>query len=47
MPHPKVKTNKSKRGKRRSHDALTPAALTKCQNCGATKRPHYACPKCK
>ncbi|PIR66545.1 MAG: 50S ribosomal protein L32 [Parcubacteria group bacterium CG10_big_fil_rev_8_21_14_0_10_36_14] len=46
MMKPKVKTNKAKQGHRRSHDALTPATLTKCKKCGATKRPHFACPKC-
>jgi large subunit ribosomal protein L32 len=33
-------------GKRRSHLALKPAAITKCPQCGHDVKPHYACAFC-
>ena len=40
MAVPKRKTSPSRRGMRRSHDALTVAAFHECSNCGELKRPH-------
>jgi len=37
---------KSHRNKRRSHDALTKAALYKCPQCGKALLPHRACAFC-
>ncbi len=46
MAVPKRKTTPSKRGMRRSHDSLTPAAYQECGNCGELKRPHHMCNAC-
>lgn len=31
---------------RRSHDALSTPATSKCPQCGEAKRPHHVCPAC-
>ncbi|MSU89796.1 50S ribosomal protein L32 [Rhodobacteraceae bacterium 2CG4] len=46
MAVPKSKITRSKRGMRRSHDALTGANPNECSNCGELKRPHHVCPSC-
>ena len=43
MAVPKRKTTPSKRGMRRSHDALKAEAYQECPNCGELKRPHIIC----
>ena len=46
MPNPKKRHSRCKRGQRRSHDALTVAAVSTCPQCGEPKRPHHVCPSC-
>jgi large subunit ribosomal protein L32 len=46
MAVPKKKVSKSRRDKRRAHDALTAAAHVECANCGENTRPHHICPSC-
>ncbi len=46
MPVPKKKTSKSKRGMRRSHDALTQVNVSVCPNCQEPKLPHKVCLSC-
>lgn len=46
MAVPKRKTTPSRRGMRRSHDALTTSAHAECPNCGELKRPHHVCGAC-
>ena len=47
MAVPKRKTSKTRRDKRRSHDALKPnLALIHCENCGAWKERHRVCLEC-
>jgi large subunit ribosomal protein L32 len=46
MAHPKRKTSKQRRDKRRTHYKATAPALTTCQNCGATVQMHHVCPEC-
>ena len=46
MAVPKRKTTPSRRGMRRSHDALKVEAFHECPNCGELKRPHNLCPAC-
>jgi len=46
MAVPKRKTSKSKRDKRRSHDALKTATRSVCPDCGAPRQPHRVCPSC-
>lgn len=46
MAHPKHKISKQRRNKRRTHDALTVKAITKCPNCGAAVVYHTVCPEC-
>ena len=46
MAVPKRKTTPSKRGMRRSHDALKVGAYQECPNCGELKRPHHLCGAC-
>ncbi len=46
MPNPRRRHSRSKRGRRRSHDALSRPALSVCPQCGEPKRPHNVCPGC-
>ena len=46
MAVPFGKTSKSKRDKRRSHDALAAPAQSVCPQCGAAKAPHRICKSC-
>ncbi|MEO0063350.1 MAG: hypothetical protein RLZZ08_1910 [Pseudomonadota bacterium] len=46
MAVPKRKTSPSRRGMRRSHDALKVEAFHECSNCGELKRPHNLCGAC-
>ena len=46
MAVPKGKTSRSKRDKRRAHDALPTPARSLCPQCGATKVPHRVCGSC-
>ncbi|HHD10906.1 MAG TPA: 50S ribosomal protein L32 [Deltaproteobacteria bacterium] len=46
MPNPKKRQSRSRRNKRRSHDALSVPPSSTCPRCGEFKRPHHVCPKC-
>lgn len=46
MAVPKKKVSKSRRDKRRAHDALAAASYVECPNCGELKRPHHVCAAC-
>ncbi len=46
MAVPKRRTSKSKRNKRRSHDAIGIPARSTCPQCRAPKAPHRACSNC-
>ncbi|MBR4440183.1 MAG: 50S ribosomal protein L32 [Bacteroidales bacterium] len=46
MAHPKHKTSKTRRDKRRTHYKAVAPTLTKCSNCGATIQAHTVCPEC-
>ncbi len=46
MAHPKRKTSKQRKRKRRTHYKATAPTLTACQNCGTTVRYHRVCPEC-
>ncbi len=46
MPNPRRRHCRSKRGRRRSHDALSKPAVSLCPQCGEPKRPHHVCPNC-
>ena len=46
MAVPKKKISTSRRGMRRSHDALGLTTINECSNCGAEKLPHHICPSC-
>jgi large subunit ribosomal protein L32 len=41
----RMRVNRSKSGKRRSHHALAATRLIKCQ-CGSLRQNHRACPSC-
>ena len=43
---PKRKISKSRRDKRRTHDALTPFHLVACTECGQMHRSHHVCLNC-
>jgi large subunit ribosomal protein L32 len=45
-PLPKRKHSKGKKGRRRSHDALSARALVVCSQCGEKRLPHHVCPNC-
>ncbi|MEM6489360.1 MAG: 50S ribosomal protein L32 [Pseudomonadota bacterium] len=40
------RVTRSKRGMRRSHDALKIVASSECPNCGELKLPHHVCGSC-
>ncbi|MBW6514639.1 MAG: 50S ribosomal protein L32 [Candidatus Syntrophosphaera sp.] len=46
MAVPKRKTSKTRRDKRRTHDALPLPAVTTCSKCGEPTRPHHVCDNC-
>ncbi|MCQ8279385.1 50S ribosomal protein L32 [Acetobacteraceae bacterium KSS8] len=46
MAVPKRKTSPSRRGMRRSHEALPREAHNECGNCGELRRPHHVCGHC-
>jgi large subunit ribosomal protein L32 len=46
MQAPKRRTSRSKRNKRRAHDALTPVAPIACPHCGEPTMPHRICRHC-
>ena len=46
MAVPKGKTSRSKRDKRRSHDALALPPRSACPRCGEPKAPHRVCANC-
>ncbi len=46
MAHPKRRTSKTRRNKRRAHQAISDVTLTKCSNCGELHRYHHACAEC-
>jgi len=43
---PKRRTSKARKGKRRSHHALTPIATVTCGHCNQIALPHRVCPNC-
>lgn len=46
MAVPRGKKSRSRRGMRRSHDALTVTKGNECPNCGEQKLPHHVCDAC-
>ena len=46
MAVPKKKISSSRRGMRRSHDALKKINIMECPNCGEPKLPHQMCLYC-
>lgn len=46
MAVPRKKVTRSRRGMRRSHDALVAENVNECGNCGELKRPHHVCGQC-
>lgn len=46
MAHPKRKTSKQRRDKRRAHYKATALTVAVCSNCGTTVRYHRVCPEC-
>jgi len=46
MAHPKSRTSKTRRDKRRTHYKASVPTLATCSNCGATVKYHNICPEC-
>jgi large subunit ribosomal protein L32 len=46
MAVPQRKTSRSRKGKRRSHNALRIPNLSICPQCTEPKLPHRICPQC-
>lgn len=46
MPNPKRRHTRTRRDKRRTHDALVPVAPTACPQCQQPKLPHRVCANC-
>ncbi len=45
-PLPKRKVSRSRRNRRRAHDALSLRHLVRCDNCNEYKPAHHVCPHC-
>lgn len=45
-PLPKRKVSRTRRNKRRAHDALSLRHLVRCDNCNEYKPAHEVCPNC-
>ncbi|MBL7198698.1 MAG: 50S ribosomal protein L32 [Anaerolineae bacterium] len=43
---PKSRISRSRRGRRRAHDALKLRSLVECPQCKAKKLPHHVCLSC-
>jgi large subunit ribosomal protein L32 len=43
MPLPKRRHSNARTAKRRAHDALSPAGVSRCPRCQALTLPHRAC----
>jgi large subunit ribosomal protein L32 len=43
---PKRRISKSRRGRRRAHQALSAIHLVICPECGELRQPHRMCPNC-
>ena len=46
MAAPKRRHSKTRRNKRRTHDALRRVGTSVCDNCGEVKLPHRICGAC-
>jgi large subunit ribosomal protein L32 len=46
MAVPKRRTSKTRKNRRRAHDALALPARANCPQCGATRAPHRVCGEC-
>jgi large subunit ribosomal protein L32 len=46
MANPKRRHSKSRRDKRRAHDAVAPPGWSLCTSCFEPKPPHQVCPHC-
>ena len=46
MAHPKRKTSKQRRNKRRTHYVAEIPTMISCSNCGSTTLYHHVCPEC-
>ena len=46
MAHPKRKTSKARKNKRRTHHKSVDPTLAECSNCGEMHEYHRACPEC-
>jgi len=46
MAVPKRRTSRSRRNKRRAHDALAAPTRSACPQCGEPKLPHRVCAHC-
>lgn len=46
MPNPKRRHSKTRRDKRRTHDALTNVQSIECPKCHEKRLPHRICPSC-
>ncbi len=46
MAHPKHKTSKQRRNKRRTHYKAVAPTVAQCSNCGSAVKYHHVCPEC-
>jgi len=46
MLAPKRRTSKTRKGKRRSHHAISPVQTVACERCGHSTLPHAVCGNC-
>lgn len=46
MAHPKRKTSKARKNKRRTHHKISNPTVAECSNCGSLHEYHRACREC-
>ncbi len=46
MPNPKRRHSKTRRDKRRTHDAISLPQVVECPSCHEKRQPHRVCPAC-
>lgn len=46
MAVPRNRMSNARKNSKRAHHAKTPKQASSCSNCGAARRPHFACEAC-
>lgn len=46
MAVPRNRMSNARKNSKRAHHAKTPKHISKCENCGVPRRPHFSCQAC-